>query len=247
LAIIGSLRKANTYEIIRKIEIHHNDIYGCEYEYLFLKDANLKLCQGCHLCISKGESLCPLKDDRDLIIEKIERADGIILASPNYAMNVPWLMKNFIDRFAYTLHRPIYFGKKFMILINSGSYMGVKSALKLLSVIVSGGTIVNRACFLTSPGMNENKVAFFEKSLKKTAKSFAANMVKKSGRNPPFGYLIWFSAFKATSEANRNEVADHEFFKNKRYFIDIELTGFQSLTIAVFTRLFGFLIKHGVI
>ena len=44
---------------------------------------------------------CPLKDDdHDLIIDKIESADAVILASPNHSMNVNWRMKNFIDRFS---------------------------------------------------------------------------------------------------------------------------------------------------
>ncbi|NLI73789.1 MAG: flavodoxin family protein [Euryarchaeota archaeon] len=34
----------------------------------------------------------------------IERSDGIILISPGYVQNVSGLMKNFIDRFAYTNH-----------------------------------------------------------------------------------------------------------------------------------------------
>ena len=40
------------------------------YEYLFLKDLNLKLYTVCHIFIPKCEELCPLKDDRDMIIKK---------------------------------------------------------------------------------------------------------------------------------------------------------------------------------
>jgi hypothetical protein len=42
------------------------------YEYLFLKDLNLKLYTVCHIFIPKCEELCPLKDDRDMIIKKRE-------------------------------------------------------------------------------------------------------------------------------------------------------------------------------
>ena len=62
-----------------------------------------------------------MKDDRDWIVQKIESSEGVILASPNYATNVTWLMKNYIDRFAYTLHRPKYFNQKFMLLITRTS------------------------------------------------------------------------------------------------------------------------------
>jgi len=35
-----------------------------EFDYLFLRDQNLKLCKGCFVCVTRGENLCPLKDDR---------------------------------------------------------------------------------------------------------------------------------------------------------------------------------------
>ncbi len=112
LAIIGSLRKKHTYEAVKRFEEAHNK-HGenIDYEYLFIKDLNFRQCKGCFLCISKGEDKCPLKDDRDLIIQKIESSDCIILACPNYVMNVNGLTKNMIDRFAYNLHRPKYFDK----------------------------------------------------------------------------------------------------------------------------------------
>lgn len=69
---------------------------NCEYEYVFLKDLNLKLCTGCHICITKGEDFCPLKDDRDVIINKIEDSDGVILASPTFSMNVTCYQTGFV-------------------------------------------------------------------------------------------------------------------------------------------------------
>ncbi|MBP7480031.1 MAG: flavodoxin family protein [Spirochaetaceae bacterium] len=246
LVIIGSLRKGNTYNIVKKIEAYHCQQYQCEYEYVFLKDINLQLCRGCFLCISQGEDLCPLKDERNNLITKIETADGVIVASPNYAQNVPWIMKNFIDRFAYTLHRPKFFNKKFMMLINSGSVMGAKSALKALSLTASGGAIINTAIVLTSPNMNEKKKERSEKVIKNTAISFAKNMNKKTSTKPSFGYLIWFSAFKAVSEVYVTEKADYEFYKSRNYFEDIPLNMFQTSTIQIFTRLFRFLLKMGI-
>jgi multimeric flavodoxin WrbA len=139
---------------------------------LFLKDINFKLCKGCFVCISDGEEKCPLKDDRDLIINKIENSDGIILASPNYVMNVCWLMKNYIDRFAYTMHRPKYFNQYFMILITSGSYMGTKQASNALSLMSSGGKIISKLSIYNSPGMNKNKKEKQEKKLNEKQKDF---------------------------------------------------------------------------
>ena len=49
-----------------------------------------------------------IKDDALMIREEMLNADGLIFVSPVYAHQVTALMKNFIDRFAYVLHRPCF-------------------------------------------------------------------------------------------------------------------------------------------
>lgn len=248
LVIMGSLRKANTYSTVQKIEQLHKKISDCEYEYIFLKDINFCLCKGCFTCISKGEEYCPLKDDSDWIVRKIESSDGVILASPNYAANVPWLMKNCIDRFAYTGHRPKYFNQKFMLLVTSGSYMGVKDVMKALSFLVSGGKITNRLSVFYSPDMNDKKKQIQATKIEKAAEKFAKSLRKRSVSKPPFSYLIWFSAFKASSVINREGLpADYEFYKNRDYFTDYELNAFQKMSINTFIHFFRFMINKGMV
>ncbi len=248
LVIIGSLRKKNTYETVKKIEKYHKKYPGFVYEYLFLKDLDLKLCRGCHACITHGEDKCPLKDDRELIIKKIESSDGVILASPNYVMNVPWLMKNFIDRFAYTLHRPKYFNQYYMILITSGSYMGTKQASKSLEVMASGGKIVTKLKVFNSPGMNDKKVLKQEKEIKKKAKMFYKELSNKTLHRPSFGFLVWFSVFKASSNENKAHLpADYNFYRDKKYFIDVKLNIIQKELVSFFTFVFTILIRKGLV
>lgn len=248
LVIIGSLRKKNTYETARKIEEYHKEYSDFNYEYLFLKDIKFELCKGCFVCISHGEEKCPLKDDRDLIIDKIESSDGVILASPNYLMNVPWLMKNYIDRFSYTMHRPKYFNQYFMVLITSGSYMGTRQASNSLASMASGGKIVSRLTVFNSPGMNEKKRMKQEKLIKLKAKEFYRKLSKKAGHKPSFGFLAWFSAFKSTSNENKTHLpADYNFFKDKNYFIDMKLNLFQKIVIKIFTSIFTTLVKKGFV
>lgn len=231
-----------------KIEKYHKGYCNFEYEYLFLKDFDLKLCRGCHVCITHGEDKCPLKDDRELIISKIEGSDGVILASPNYVMNVPWLMKNFVDRFAYTLHRPKYFNQYYMILITSGSYMGTKQASKSLETMASGGKIISKLKVFNSPGMNEKKVLKQEKVIKKNAKIFFKLLSKKTHHRPSLGFLVWFSVFKASSNENKKYLpADYSFYKNKKYFTDAKLNIIQKLLIRYFTFIFKILIKKGFV
>jgi multimeric flavodoxin WrbA len=248
LVIIGSLRKKNTYSTVKKIEGYHKEYTDVEYEYIFLKDIDFKQCRGCFVCLSHGEEKCPLKDDRDLIIEKIESSDGVILASPNYVMNVPWLMKNYIDRFAYTMHRPKFFDQYFMTLITSGSYMGTKQATKTLGLMASGGKVVTQLKVFNSPGMNEKKISKQEKEMRKKAAEFYKKLSKKTDHKPSFGFLVWFSVFKATSiESKAYMPADYAYYKDKSYFTDVKLNGFQKGLVKFFTALFTFLVRKGLV
>ena len=66
IAITGSPGKfGNSYKIVKRIEERLKEIGpDQEFDYLFLRDCHLELCQGCSLCLSHGEDRCPLKDDR---------------------------------------------------------------------------------------------------------------------------------------------------------------------------------------
>jgi multimeric flavodoxin WrbA len=248
LAIISSPRKKNTYNAVKAIEEVHKNFAECEYEYLFLNKFNLKLCVGCHLCLTKGEEFCPCKDDSNVIVEKIESADGVILASPNHTMNVNWRMKNYIDRFSYIMHRPRYFHQRFMILISSGSYQGIKPAMKSLSPIVCGGKIVSKISVMSSPGMNDKKRDKQLRKLKRKAKKFVKKMNKSYKYRPSFGELIWFSAFKSMqNEENEHNAADYKYYAEKEFFVETKLNFVQKITMKFFQAMFRFLIRIGMV
>ncbi len=76
-----------------------------------MSDYNLEICRGCKLCTDRGEEYCPLKDDRDILIEKMKFSDGIVFATPNYSFNVSGYLKVFLDRLGFFFHR-LYFLKK---------------------------------------------------------------------------------------------------------------------------------------
>jgi multimeric flavodoxin WrbA len=128
MTILKSLRKScliwrngTGTKVVRQIEEELRKQGDVEMTYLYLADVDLKMCRGCFECISKGEDRCPLKDDRVGIEGMMDRSDGIILVSPGYVQNVSGLMKNFMDRFAYTNHRPRFFGKQMMLVANGGA------------------------------------------------------------------------------------------------------------------------------
>ena len=174
--------------------------------------------------------------------------DAVILASPNHTMNVNWLMKNFIDRLSYLMHRPRFFDQRFFILITSGSFPGIKKALKALSPMASGGKIVNRLGVMNSPGMNHSKIKKEEKKISAHARNFTAAMQKKHKFGVSFINMLWFSVFKATTKIQADKYpADFEYYKNKNFFVETQLRTYQRLTISVFTKFFQFLVKKGFV
>ena len=228
LAIIGSPRKkGNTYRVVEQINKHLTDYdKNIDYEYLFLKNCNLQMCTGCFACIAKGADKCPLKDDRILIKAKMAEADGIIFAAPNYAMAVPGIMKNFIDRFAYTLHRPCFFDKVFLAVTTTGGVMGTKQALAQLSILSAGGRLAKKLGVAVPP----IPMAGFEKRAKKkilkTSQVFYRALQQKQRKLPGLADWAYFHSFKALTrfENYRNVCpADYAYYKDKEeYFYPIK-------------------------
>ena len=97
-AFVGSARKKHTYKATEQFMYNLQSFGDVECEIVSLSDFHIEICKGCMLCLNKGEELCPFKDDRNMLIDKMNNSDGIIFASPNYSFDVSGLMKVFLDR-----------------------------------------------------------------------------------------------------------------------------------------------------
>ena len=93
-------------------------------EIVVLSDYDIGVCRGCKSCTNRGEERCPLKDDRDVLIEKMMASDGVVFASPNYSFQVSAIMKIFLDRLAFLFHRPRFHGKTFTGIVVQAIGMG---------------------------------------------------------------------------------------------------------------------------
>jgi len=248
LAICGSPKKGNSYRITQQVENRlksyaKRDSIGkvdLEFDYLFLKDANLELCKGCFACIPRGENKCPLKDSRADIEKRILASDGIILVSPVYSMNVSWLMKNFMDRFAYTLHRPIFVNQKLMLIVTAGE-VGLKETLKSLSYTMGGSDLVSKLAVKTPPFKYRPK---YEESIArdvdKASQKFYKSLKSDKPLPPTFLNVLWFQAFKAISEKTKHHFpADYEFYKDKNYFFyETKVNPLKTFAAKFMIRLF---------
>ena len=70
---------------------------GHEVELVRLAALDLGFCRGCDYC-QGHDGACVLKDDMAALLDKVEAADVIALATPVYYYNVSATMKTFIDR-----------------------------------------------------------------------------------------------------------------------------------------------------
>ena len=87
-------------------------IHLCDYKVFFCKH-----CEQCH----KNMMHCSLSDDVHVILIKMLKADGIILASPNYINQVTASMKALFDRSTHFIHCKRLLGKYIAGVVSSGS------------------------------------------------------------------------------------------------------------------------------
>ena len=110
IAICGSPHKrvGNTYLMLKRM-LDYLDTLGAKTEMINLCELNIKFCQSCAKCVTKGE--CPLDDDIITIQKKMKEASGIILGSPCYVLSVSAQMKVLFDRCWPWMHSPCLQGK----------------------------------------------------------------------------------------------------------------------------------------
>ena len=92
---------------------------GAEIETVDVAKLNIKYCTACNSCHEKG--VCAIKDDYQMVIEKLLDADGIILSSPNYITNVTAQLKTLFDRCPLVIHEQLFDGKYGFSLTTAGS------------------------------------------------------------------------------------------------------------------------------
>jgi multimeric flavodoxin WrbA len=215
-----------------------------EFAYLFLKDANLKPCLGCYTCMAKGEDKCPLKDDRAAIEEQLLAADGVILSSPVHVANVSGLMKNFMDRIAYTNHRPRFHRQKVLTVVNMAG-TSKKETLSALRWVMGGSRLVHELAIATPPWpQTERAVANKERAIDAAAKKFYRACLDTSLPTPTFNSYINFLMMQELSRVCRQYLtADHAFYDGKAYYFDTSLNPVKAAVAKAIVGVMGVFLK----
>jgi multimeric flavodoxin WrbA len=218
-AFIGTSTKKATYQAVQEFEKNLKQYTDIDFEYIFLKDYRLEFCQGCRLCFNRGEEFCPLKDDRDILLEKMENSDGIILATPNYAFQVSARMKNFLDRFAYIFHRPQFFDKTFTAIVTQGIFGG-KDILKYLENMGANfGCNVTKGIYLTTVDqMTELQKKKYKQEIRKSSERFYKGLMRSSLPQPSLFRLMLFRMSRTSLQSIDFRGRDYDFYKEKGWF-----------------------------
>ncbi len=221
LAVMGSSKFGNTTEIVKYFVKSLSQKVDIQIEYLYVADAGIEFCVGCHNCIMLGEKKCPHYQKVRLVEEKMMSADTVILASPGYMFSVTGVLKNFLDHVAYNCHRPKYFGKK-MILIGNFTKFQEKGVFIPMETWASGAgfDIVGKFFIDMMPFPDsENVLNKKRDTIEKAAFKISKKLISEKPRKLEFGDVVVFHIFKVLCKIAPNIlIADNEYFIEKKAF-----------------------------
>jgi multimeric flavodoxin WrbA len=247
-AFLGSGRKQRglTYRATRRL-LDDLEAYGdVETEIVFLCDYDLGLCRGCKVCFERGEERCPLKGDRDALVEKMLASDAIVLASPNYSFQVSSTMKAFLDRLGYVFHRPLFHGKTFTGLVAQGFIGGDKIAKYFDFVGTCFGCNVVKASYVTAlEPATERDLLKMAKTIARQTRRVHEQLSKPPHAAPSLFQLMGFRMGRTCvrqtlTPASRDytHYGERGWFESE-YYYPVELGAFKRALGACFDWMFA--------
>jgi multimeric flavodoxin WrbA len=216
-AFVGSARKKHTHDAVVQFLNNLQALGDVEYEIVTLHDYTLKACQGCELCIWKGAEFCPLKDDRDVLMDKIMVSDGVVFATPNYCGQVSGIMKTFLDRFVFVCHRPRYFGKVCTSIVTYSFARGDKIVEYLdIFAMTLGFNVVKGTCVSGLDPRTERDQQKIDRARVRQAKQFYAGLAKPTCPAPSLLRLAIFRTFRSMiRQAADDSTRDYRYYAEK--------------------------------
>lgn len=220
LTILGSPRKGQSYRIVQRLSEHLQHQGDIDFQFLHLREADIKPCRGCGLCLHRGEDLCPLKDDREKILALMDQADAVIMATPVYSLQVTALLKNMLDRFAFIFHRPRFFGKIFMPVVTQGVY-GADAVVKYLNETAffwGFKTCPGLALTLSFDNPPPRETAQVEKEIAEAAQRLHHMLINPVEYKPSFKEVLMFRMVRSVHAKAAGFPKDHEYYRDQGWF-----------------------------
>ncbi len=101
VAIVGSYRRGGAADTAVEAILEGARAKGAETRTFRLKDQQIEFCRNCRGCTQlpgAERGRCAQKDDLEPMLETIEAADAVVLASPVNYYNVTVLFRRFLER-----------------------------------------------------------------------------------------------------------------------------------------------------
>jgi multimeric flavodoxin WrbA len=99
VAFNGSARKGGNTAILLGYVLRELEKEGIETELVEMSGAKIHGCLACRECSKNKDHRCAQRNDMgNVYIEKMEKADGVLLGSPTYVSDVSPEMKALMDR-----------------------------------------------------------------------------------------------------------------------------------------------------
>ena len=96
LILSGSPRRNGNSDLLCDAFFRGAEDAGNQVEKIFIRDKKIGYCNACYGCRKTGK--CVIKDDMAEILEKMLKADVIVMASPVYFYGIDAQIKTVIDR-----------------------------------------------------------------------------------------------------------------------------------------------------
>ncbi len=222
--VYGNNRKGSTYNCVQILKNTMEELGNVKFKEIFLPKDLPEFCTGCFNCINKGEEFCPHRNYTSLIVESILDADGIIMASPVYGLEVSGGMKTFIDHlcFMWIPHRPnteMFSKIGFVISTAAGGGMKranktMKNALGFMGVkrVYGFGTTVAASKWEDVKEERKNKI---EKRLRRKAKKYYRAIINREKLRDKLTTKMFFIMMKPIISGYEDGNIDKEYWRSK--------------------------------
>jgi multimeric flavodoxin WrbA len=178
LAIVGSPRQEGNTNYLVDIALEEAKKLGIETEKIVLSKYNISPCQG-HVNCASYES-CTQKDDAAWILDKFQKANGIILATPVYWFNMTAQMKTFIDRNYFSHRHAAKYKAQVVGFLVVATSEGIKDTLHTLNRFVDWRFHIDKDNKLIAKGYaNKPGDATRNKSLVDAARKLGRQIAEK--------------------------------------------------------------------
>ncbi len=242
LIIAGSQRKKGAGAKATDIFKSKFDSTLYSFETIFLSDYEINSCKGCTVCFKKLE--CVIKDDVSSIVEKMKSSDAIIFVTPIFAMNIPGLLKTFIDRISYMLHKPALYDKHSYIIVTT-DIGGVRPISMYLRYMMNAFGLYNAGY----TGVIAKQIKTKEDYQNKISDTFTVEAEKfknllNRGKyyKPKFTQIIRFNLWKISATLKKNLYpGDFQYWQekgwlDKDYYYPIQINLIQKILLKILKR-----------